>query len=98
MKLDEKQLPEFMQEMRNLLGNIKGAKGLNETFSLSYIVMVEDQESKENVEKIANLLTEQAAKEYAIDLEIAAATAEEMKEAAEKYKEYQASKNGSFVL
>jgi lipoate-protein ligase A len=98
MKLDEKQLPEFLEEMRNLLGNIKGAKGLNETFSLSYIVVVEDQESKENVEKIGSLLTEQAAKSYGIDLEVGAATAEELKEAAEKYKEYQASKNGSFVL
>ena len=98
MKLNENELPEFMQEMRTLLGSINGAKGVSETFSLSYVVMVEKEEDKQTVEKIANMLTEQAAQKYAIDLEIVPATEAEMKEAAEKLKEFQASKNGSFVL
>lgn len=97
MKLEENDLPEFVRELRKLLGSLKGYKGLTETLSISYVVMVENEEAKENVLKVANLLTEQAAKNQGIDLEIVPATSEEMQEAAELYKAHQASK-GSFEL
>lgn len=98
MKLNENELPEFLKEMRNLLGNLKVCKGLNETFSLSYVVVVEKEEDRAAVQQVANALTEQAAQKYAIDLQIEAATLEEVKQAQELYKEFQAGKQGSFVL
>lgn len=98
MRLKEEELPEFMRELRNLLGSLKGVKGLNETFSLSYVLMVEKEEDKDVVMKVANVLTEQAAQNHGIDLEIVPATETEMKEAAELLKQHQAATNGSFVL
>lgn len=98
MNLNENDLPEFMRELRKLLGSLKGAKGLNETFSLSYVVMVEDEEAKDVVNKVANVLTEQAAQNHGIDLEIVPATVQEMQEAADLLMQHQAATKGSFVL
>lgn len=101
MKLDENSLPEFLRELRNLLGNIKGVKGrITETFSLSYVLVVDSEEDKTAAETVANMLTEQAAKNHGIDLEIVPVTAAEMEEAAEKFKQYQqiAGSKGSFAV
>ena len=98
MNLNENDVPEFMRELRNLLGQIKGFKSLSETFSLSYVVVVDSEETKENVIKIANLLTQQAAQQHGIDLEITPATLQELQEAADLLKQHQAATKGSFVL
>lgn len=98
MKLNENEIPEFMRELRSLLGQIKVTKGISETFSLSYVVVVEKEEDKEVVEKIANVLTQQAAQNHSIDLEIVPATQDEITKATELLKEHQAGQNGSFAL
>lgn len=98
MKLNESELPDFLNEMRSLIGQIKVSKGFVETFSLSYVIMVESDSDRNQVLPVANLLTEQAAKNYGIDLQIEVATIDEVNKAKELYKEYQAEKNGSFVL
>lgn len=98
MKLNESDIPEFMRELRNLLGNLRGVKNLTETFALSYVLVVEKEEDKETVMTVANMLTEQAAKSHGIDLEIVPATAEELEQAAELLKRHQAETRGSIVL
>jgi hypothetical protein len=86
MQIKEDDIPDFVRELRGLLGSIKGFQNLTETISLSYVVVVESEEHKEVVVQIANVLTEQAARNCGIDLEITPATQEELAEAAERYK------------
>lgn len=96
--LNEKELPEFIQELRNLLGSIQGCNGrLNETLSLSYVVVVDTEEQKSAVEQIGNVLSQQAAK-YAIDLEVTPAMPEEIKEAREALLQIQLKEKGSFEV
>ena len=87
---------EMAKELRQLLQQIKGVQGFTETFSLSYVLAVDSEESKVKVQDVANVLTEQAVKNHGIDLEIIAVTQEEMQEAADKFREYQMEKS-SFV-
>jgi DNA-directed RNA polymerase subunit F len=98
MNLKEEELPEFIKEIRNLVGNIKGVKGrVSETFSLSYVAVVDEEEEKKAVEEIANVLTQQAA-QYAIDLEIVPATESELKQAREELLAAQMKSKGSFEV
>lgn len=98
MNIEKEELPLFIQEMRDLLGNIKGCKGrINETLSLSYVVVVDTEEQKAGVELIANEMTKQAAN-YAIDLEITPALESEIKEAREALLEMQQKQQGSFEV
>lgn len=89
MKLNENDIPDFIKEIRDLLGNLKGVKGLGETFSLSYVLTVETEEDKNNITKVANMLTEHAAQNHGVDLEIVAATQEEVNQATELFKKWQ---------
>lgn len=99
MKLNENDLPEFMRELRHLLGNLKGVSGrITETFSLSYVLVVNNEEERSAVLQVANMLTEKAAQDHGIDLEIVPATVEEVEHAAELLKQHQAATKGSFVL
>lgn len=98
MNLKEEELPEFIKEIRNLIGNIKGVKGrINETFSLSYVAVVDSEEDKKAVEEIANVLTQQAT-QYSIDLEIVPATEAEIMTAREELLAAQMKNKGSFEV
>lgn len=96
-EMDEKQLPEFIQELRNILGSIRGVKGVNETLSLSYVCVVGKEEDKEAVDKIGNELTKQAT-QFAIDLQIESATEDEVKQAREEFLQFQMKQKGSFEV
>jgi hypothetical protein len=98
MNIPTEDLPVFVQEMRDLLGSINGCKGrINETISLSYVVVVDTDEQKEGVEKIAEVLTTQATN-YAIDLEIVPALQSEIDEAREALLQNQLRAKGSFEV
>lgn len=98
MNLSGQDLEAFLQELRNLLGQIKVTKGrISETFSLSYVCVVDKEEDKKEVEQVANILTQQAS-QFAIDLEIVAATEEEVKTAREELIQAQLKKQGSFEV
>lgn len=97
MELKSEEFTAFVQELRNLLGGIKGVKNISETFSLSYVCVVGSEEEKEPVEKVGNFLTEQATR-YGIDLEVCAATEEEVKKAREELVQMQLKEKGSFEV
>ncbi len=97
MKLKEDQIPEFIVEMRNLLSSLVGVKTYAETVSFSYVLVVENEEQKENVVKVANVLTQQAAQNYGIDLEIVPATEAEVEQSKELFKMAQ-NKKSSFEV
>ncbi len=87
-----------IEELRGVLSKINGVSKFTEIVSLSYILEVGTQEDKLAVEKVGNLLTEQATK-YNIDLEITAATSEELAEAKKMYDEHvNAKQQTSFVF
>lgn len=70
------------EELREILSKITGVKSLKEELSLHYIVAVEKEEDKENVEKVASALEAQAQK-YGFFIEITPATEEEIQKARE---------------
>jgi uncharacterized protein YigA (DUF484 family) len=94
MNINEKDLPEFILELRKVLGSIKGVKGMTEVVSFSYTIVAENQESADAINRVGSLLTEQAAKNQALDIEVVAVLEDDVKEASEAYKAYQAEKNG----
>ncbi len=73
------QLAEMLEQLRQILGNIKGTKGISETFSLCYIVLVEDEAARANVDQVAGALLPQAAG-HGVELEIIATTQAELEE------------------
>lgn len=85
MKIKEDDIPEFIRDLRDLIGKIKGFQELTETISLSYVVVVDSKENKEAVVQVGNILTEQAAKNCGIDLELVPATSDEIAEATNRY-------------
>ena len=86
---------EVVEELRGVLQKISGVSSFTEVLSLSYLLQVEKEEDKIAVEKVANLLTEQATK-YGIDLEVTAATAQEVEDAKKEYERHVSSKQQSF--
>ena len=88
------QISEMMEELRNLLSSVNGTKALSETFSICYVALVENEESKAAVEAVANTLKPQA-KKYGLDIEIVAATEQDLAEAQDKLAEH-ASANAIF--
>lgn len=71
---------EMAKELRNLLGTIEGAKQVQESFTLEYVVVVADEAGKTNVNQVGSELIKQAEK-MNISLDIVAATEEEIAEA-----------------
>lgn len=78
--IDLKQLPEMAEELRKILSATNGAKAINETLSLQYVVEVEDDAGKESIQKVGMVLSAQAEK-FGFTLDVIPATTEELKEA-----------------
>lgn len=83
-----------VEELRKTLGGINGVKNVQEQLGLEYIVTVSSQEEKTNVEKVAELLKNQATK-FNISLEVIPVTEFELKEIQEKLMK-QLSKSSQF--
>lgn len=81
-----------VEELRGVLSKIVGVTSFTEVVSLSYVLQVKTEEDKAGVEKVANVLTEQASK-YGLDLEITAATEAEVEEAKRAYQDLMDKKN-----
>lgn len=75
------------EELRKILGSVKGAKRVEEQFSLAYVVVVENEEQKANAEAVGNELTKQASAN-GLELEIATATEAEIEEIHKKLLEH----------
>lgn len=88
--MDLSNLEAVITELRQVLGSIKGAKNLDEALTLSYVIEVEAEKDKENVEKVSGLLSAQASK-YGFVLEVTPATSEEIKESKEMFAQHLAS-------
>lgn len=61
---------EVLKELRGILSQIKGVKNIGEDFSLNYLILVENEQSKKDAEKVAVLLETQAREKSNIDLSI----------------------------
>lgn len=81
-------IEEVTKELFKIVSQIKGVRGVSQNLCLTYVAEVETEEQKINVEKVGEHLSQQARK-YGFELEVAAATSEEIKLAQEKLKEYQ---------
>jgi histidinol dehydrogenase len=92
-----KDLLEMATELRNILGSIQGVKAVQEGLTLSYCVVVGEDSEKPDAEAVAEKLSAQA-EHYGISLDIVVATEADLKEAADKLKEYQTETQGSFTL
>lgn len=88
---------EMATELRNILGSIQGVKQVQEGLTLSYCIIVDEEENKEAAEAVSEKLSTQAA-QYDISLDIVVVTQAEFAEAAEKMKSYQSETKGSFTL
>lgn len=79
-----KDIPSMADELRDLISQVKGVKGISESFTVHYVTLVDSQESKENVRKVAQALSSQA-KKFGFDLDIVAATQEEIDESKRRF-------------
>lgn len=75
---------QMFKQLRETLSSIKGAKSINETLSLSYVVEVDDKSDFEAVEKVGGLLSSQAQK-YGFILEVAPVTSEDVEKSKELF-------------
>lgn len=71
---------EMIDELRQIIGGIKGVKSVQERFGVSFLVVVSNEEERENVNKVAEKLGQQA-DNYGFDLDITAATESEVDQA-----------------
>jgi len=78
---------EIVKELTSIFSQIGGVKKVSENLTLTYVVVVADEDSKQNVEKVGSLLSQQA-KKYGFELEVVPATEEEIQQAKDKASEY----------
>lgn len=71
---------EMAEELRDILGRVVGVEGVEEGFVLQYMCKVKEEKDKASVERVAEMLTEQANKKQ-ISLEITVATSAEIEDA-----------------
>ena len=90
----QSEVPEVAKELFNIISQIKGVKNVSESLNLSYVVVVEDEESKKGVEEVSNVLAEQA-KKFGFELDVTTATEEEVQLARDKMAEF-VSQNTTF--
>lgn len=76
-----------VEEIRKILGSIDGAKQVDESIIMEYVVVVGDEQAAERVEKVGAELSKQAEK-HGFALDITAATEQQMQEAKLKLEEY----------
>lgn len=79
----ENNIVEMSKQLVDILKQIEGVTGVDETVGLVYIVVTKDEVSKHNVSKVGEALAEQAL-QYKLDLEIVAATQAEIDDAKNK--------------
>lgn len=87
-------LEPMIKELRQVLSNVDGSKSVDEALHISYVVEVDSEDKKENVEKVAELLATQAEK-FGFFIEVTPVTTEELEESKAKFAEYLA-KNTKF--
>lgn len=75
---------EMEKELASILGTATGAENVQMSFTIQYLVTAKDEDAKINLEKIAEMLIEQAEKSN-LGLEITVATKEELEEAKSRY-------------
>lgn len=90
--IDLKEMPGMVEELRKILSSVQGAKAINETLSLEYVVEIEKEEHREAVEKVGLALSAQAEK-FGFSLSVIPATTEEIQEAERKLHEHLASQS-----
>jgi seryl-tRNA synthetase len=78
---------EMAKELRQLLGSTEALK-IEENVYLQYVITVKDDNIKENLMKLSEDLTRQAA-QHKVDLEIIVATQEEINEARKRLLAFQ---------
>lgn len=86
---------EIVEELRKILGSIKGVKILQERLSLSYLALVESEEHKESVRKVSDALIKQAS-QYNFDLDVLALTEEDLQNLQNGKEEEKEAPNFSF--
>lgn len=75
---------EVLKELRTILSQVKGVQNIGEDFTLNYLILVDNQENKENAKKVCDTLTMQAKSNFNIALDIYVLTKEEFEEAKKK--------------
>jgi peptide subunit release factor 1 (eRF1) len=85
-----KDTPAMAEELRQLLSQIDGVKKISETLSLHYVTVVDSEDKKENVAKVADALSEQA-KQFGFTLEVIPVTQKELDELQNKLSTFQTS-------
>lgn len=71
---------DVIKELRGILSQIKGVKNIGEDFSLTYLIVTENEESKKDAEKVCGLLFDQAKEKYSLDMEYLVLTEDEVNE------------------
>lgn len=73
------QILDMAKELRQILSSISGLSRVEENVYLQYLLVAQDEETKEKASSIAQLLAKQA-EEHNVELEIVVLTEDQLKE------------------
>ena len=96
INLDGK-LEKILGELREAVSSIKGVQGLDEELNITYILKVEKEEDKANVEAVGQVLSSQAGR-FGFELELLPFTDGEIELAKAKMEAHMDGESGKQVL
>lgn len=83
----DKNVSEIVNELTGIFSQIKGVKKVSENLTLTYVVVISDEESRTSVEKVGEVLSQQS-KKYGFEIDVVTATEEEIQLAKQKASDY----------